>query len=288
MQTKLTLPALLWAVCSLSAFAGTPVATPVTPTVAEEAALLDTVGATLEAGFDSRYYHRGLWIADNMTWTSLGVQVPLTEKLTLGLSALYTTTVETPIPGFVREGDLKFSELDLSTSLGYDLGFAKVGLVYTHYEYFNSLLGSDAGVPTGDGEGAVTGADEVGLTLATTVGPVNLYGGFYYDFRIGGSYFEVGADMPYRVTPWLSIVPAVKLGYGIDYYTNGLIPAGAPASCPSSGFTHVMPTLSAPIQLTKSAALTPYVAYNISLGARHGLNLQDSELFVGIKLSVRF
>ncbi len=288
MKHSLTMPALVFAACtSLSAFAGTPAA-PVTPAVTESSTLLDTVGATLEVGYDSRYYHRGLWLADNMVWTGLEVAVPLAEKLTLGFSAFYTTTVETPIPGLVNEGELKFSELDLSTSLTYDLGFAKVGLVYTHYEYFNTLFGTDSGVSTGFGEGAVTGADEVGITISTNVGPVNLYGGFYYDFRIGGSYIEVGADMPYRVTPWLSVVPAVKLGYGLDYYTNGLIPAGAPASAPSSGFTHVIPSVSVPIQLTKSATLTPYIAYNISLGARHGLNLQDSELFAGIKLGVTF
>lgn len=286
MQHQLTLSALLFAACSsLSVFAGTPT-TPVTPAVPAETALLDTVGATLEVGYDSRYYHRGLWIADNTTWTGLDVRVPLAEKLTLGFSALYTSTVDTPIPGI--NGELDFSELDLSASLAYDLGFAKVGLVYTHYEYFDTLLGSDSGVSTGFGEGAVTAADEVGLTLSTTIGPVNLYGAYFYDFRIGGSYIEVGADMPYEVTPWLSIVPAVRLGYGLDYYSNGLIPAGAPASAPSSGFTHVIPSVSAPIQLTKSATLTPYIAYNISLGARHGLNAQDSELFAGIKLSVTF
>lgn len=285
MQHQFILSALLFGACSFGVFAGTPTAE-VTPAVPTETALLDSVGATLEVGYDSRYYHRGLWIADNMTWTGLDVQVPLAEKLTLGLSAFYTTTVETPIPGNNRE--LDFSELDLGASLTYDLGFAKVGLVYTHYEYFNTLLGSDAGVPTGDGEGAVTGADEVGLTLSKSLGPVNLYGAFFYDFRIGGSYIELGADMAYRVTPWLSVVPAVKLGYGLDYYSNSLIPASATASAPSSGFTHVIPSISAPIQLTKSATFTPYLAYNVSMGARHGLNSQDSEFFAGIKLSIKF
>ena len=117
---------------------------------------------------------------------------------------------------------------------------------------------------------------------------MNLYAGFYYDFTIGGSYFEVGADMPYKVTSWMSVVPAIKMGYGLDYYSNGQIPAGAPVSAPSSGFTHILPSLSVPIKLTPTTFITPYIAYNISLGARHGLNRQDSEIFGGVKLSVSF
>jgi hypothetical protein len=290
MNHSLTLAVLLSASSGLSALAGTPVApATVTPVPVSDASLLDTIGATLEVGYDSRYYHRGLWLADNMTWAGLNVQVPLSEKLSLGFSAFYTSTVQTLIPnGLGGDNELNYSELDLSTSLTYDFGFAKAGLVYTHYEYFNTFTGSTGGVSWGDGEGAVRGVNEVGLTLAKTVGPVNLYAGFYYDFTIGGSYFEVGADMPYKVTSWMSVVPAIKMGYGLDYYTNGMIPAGSPVSAPSSGFTHILPSLSVPIKLTPTAFLTPYIAYNISLGARHGLNTQDSEFFGGVKLSVSF
>jgi hypothetical protein len=291
MNHSLTLAVLLSACSGLTALAGTPAAAPAatTPAPVADASLLDTIGATLEVGYDTRYYHRGLWLADNMTWAGLNVQVPLTEKLTLGFGALYTSTVQTLIPDNLGgDTELNYSELDLSTSLTYDFGFVKAGLVYTHYEYLDTFFGSTGGASWGDGEGAVRGVNEVGLTLAKTVGPVNLYAGFYYDFTIGGSYFEVGADMPYKVTSWMSVVPAIKMGYGLDYYTNGLIPVGAPASAPSSGFTHILPSLSVPIKLTPTVFFTPYIAYNISLGARHGLNTQDSEFFGGVKLSVSF
>lgn len=290
MNRSLTLAFLLSASAGLTAIAGTPAApATVTPVPTSDASLLDTVGATLEVGYDTRYYHRGLWLADNMTWAGLNVQVPLSEKLSLGFSAFYTSTVQTLIPdGLGGDNNLSYAELDLSTSLTYDLGFAKAGLVYTHYEYFDTFSGSAGGASYGDGDGAVRGVNEVGLTLAKTVGPVNLYAGFYYDFTIGGSYFEVGADLPYKVTSWMSVVPAIKMGYGLDYYTNGQIPSGASVSAPSSGFTHVLPSLSVPIKLTPTAFFTPYIAYNISLGARHGLNSQDSEIFGGVKLSVSF
>ena len=279
MTSVITKSAIVLAACaSMNAFAGTSApAKGVTPTVEEGGALFDTLGATLEVGYDSRYYFRGLWFADNTTWAGVSLSVPLTEKLSLGFGALYTSTVDTTAAG---ANDFDYSELDLSTSLTYDAGFAKLGLVYTHYEFFDGFSGSNAGVRNGAGELNVGGVEEVGATIATSVGPVNLYGGFYYDFTIGASYAEVGADAPIAINSWLSLVPAVKAGYGFtNYYTFG---------GHQSGLTHVIPSLSAPIKLTKTATLTPYVAYNISLDTRHLNNTQDSEFFGGVKLGVSF
>lgn len=279
MTSVITKSAIVLAACaSMNAFAGTSApAKGVTPTVEEGGALFDTLGATLEVGYDSRYYFRGLWFADNTTWAGVSLSVPLTEKLSLGFGALYTSTVDTTAAG---ANDFDYSELDLSTSLTYDAGFAKLGLVYTHYEFFDGFSGSNAGVRNAGGELNVGGVEEVGATIATSVGPVNLYGGFYYDFTIGASYAEVGADAPIAINSWLSLVPAVKAGYGFtNYYTFG---------GHQSGLTHVIPSLSAPIKLTKTATLTPYVAYNISLDTRHLNNTQDSEFFGGVKLGVTF
>ncbi len=286
MTSVITKSALVLAACaSMNAFAGTaPSGKAPAPVAPEEpGALFDSLGATLEVGYDTRYYFRGLWFADNTTWTGLNISIPLTEQLSLGFGALYTSTVDTsftPAGGHNGNGDFDYSELDLSASLTYDAGFAKFGLVYTHYEFFDGFSGSNFGIQNGAGELNVTGVEEVGLTVASSVGPVNLYGGFFYDFTIGASYAEVGADLPIEVTSWLSIVPAVKLGYGFtNYYTFG---------GHQSGLTHVIPSISAPIKLTKSATLTPYVAYNISLDTRHFNNTQDSEIFGGVKLGVTF
>ncbi len=280
----ITKSALLLAACvSLNAFAGTapaPSGKGPVPPVQEDPALFDSLGATLEVGYDTRLYYRGLWFADNTTWAGINLSIPLTEQLSLGLGALYVSTVDTEVNG---TDALDYSELDLSATLTYDAGFAKFGLAYTHYEFFDGFGGTTLGAPFGAGEGNVSGADEVGVTVATTVGPVNLFGGFYYDFRIGGSYAEIGADMPIAITPWLSLVPAIKMGYGNDYYTDGVV-----AGSRSGGLTHVVPSLSAPIKLTKMATLTPYIAYNISLDARRALNTQDNEIFGGVRLSVAF
>ena len=297
MTSVITKSALVLAACaSLNTFAGTAAPSgksgkAVVPPIEEDGALFDTLGATLEVGYDSRYYFRGLWFADNTVWAGLSMSVPLTEQLSLGFGALYTTTADTPAGNGAPKGkgSFDYSELDLTTSLTYDAGFAKFGLVYTHYEFFDSFSGTNGGIPNGAGELNVTGVEEVGVTVSTTAGPVNLYGGFYNDFTIGASYAEVGADAPIAVTSWMSLVPAVKMGYGFtNYYTA--IRANGALNGPShqSGLTHVIPSLSAPIKLTKTATLTPYIAYNMSLTTRHFNNTTDSEFFGGVKLGVSF
>jgi hypothetical protein len=181
----------------------------------------------------------------------------------------------------------KFSPMNFSRS-----GFFSI----KDFSFFVFLGGVNIGGllnPVGTDFG-INAANEVGLTVATTLGPVNFNAGYFYDFTIGGSYAQVGADLPIEITPWLSLVPAIQLGYGFDYYTLPQIGGR------SSGLTHVIPSLSAPIKLTKSATLTPYIAYNISLDSRHnaagaassaGLvnaNAQDNEFFGGVRLSVSF
>jgi hypothetical protein len=303
MTSVITKSALVLAACaSLNAVAGTPAPSgkgPVPPVMEESGALFDTLGATLEVGYDSRYYYRGLWFADNTVWSGLSISVPLTEQLSLGLGAIYTSTVDTdfvvadPFGGF--SSDFSYRELDLSASLTFDAGFAKFGLVYTHYEFFDGFSGESFGIPNGAGELNVSGADEVGITIALPLGPLNFYAGAFHDFRIGGTYAEAGLDYPIEITSWLSLVPAVKAGYGFDYYTGrdsvfigGLPIAGATNDNPRDGFTHLGVSLSAPIKLTRTATLTPYVAYNISGRARRSVNNQDNEVYGGVKLGVTF
>lgn len=307
MTSVITKSALVLAACAgLNAYAGPSPKAPknvvVPPPVEEPGALFDTVGATLEIGYDSRYYYRGLWFADNITWSGLSLSVPLTEQLSLGLGALYTSTVETSagVGGPFGQGDFDYSELDITSSLTYDAGFAKFSAVYTHYEFFDGFSGTNAGVANGAGELNVSGAEEIGFTVAAAAGPVNLYSGFFYDLRIGGSYIEAGADLPIEITSWLSLVPAVKTGYGFNYYNGmGAINPGAQANivpgavstqgARSSGFTHLLFSLSAPVKLTKSATLTPYVAWNLGLTTRNYLNAtKDNEIFGGVKLGVTF
>lgn len=293
MTSVITKSALVLAACaSLNAIAGpapAPSGKGVVPQVEENGALFDSIGATLEVGYDSRYYFRGLWFADNTVWSGLSISVPLTEQLSLGFGALYTgtqgTEIQAPPPAVPGTSDFQYRELDLTTSLTFDAGFAKFGLVYTHYEFFDGFSGTSFGIPNSTGNLNKSGTDEIGITVALPLGPLNFYSGAFYDFGIGGYYLEAGLDYPIEVTSWLSIVPAVKAGFGInDYYAGvGIVPGAH-----NDGFTHLGASISTPIKLTKSATLTPYVAWNISGRTRSQLNATNNEVYGGVKLGVTF
>lgn len=280
----------LTACAGLNAFAG-PAAKPEPPKTDDSffATYGLKISGTLEAGWDSRYYFRGLFFADNTGWTGVSMSTPLTEQLTLGFGALYTVTPDTRVNSGRLDEPLDYSELDLTASLTYDFKIMKLGVVYTSYQFFDGFSGRTN--PTGAfgaGEFNILHTNEVGVVASAALGPVNVFGGYYYDFNIGGSYIEVGADYPIKVLPWLTFVPSVKAGYGLDYYSNGAPENGGIAGGVTSGFTHLLVSFAAPVNLTKTATLTPYVAWNISGRARQALNAIDNEVFGGVKIGVSF
>ncbi|MBK8035940.1 MAG: hypothetical protein IPK22_02215 [Verrucomicrobiaceae bacterium] len=302
--------ATLAACTALNATAGTAPA-PKNPAPIEPAptALFDSIGATLDAAYDSRYYFRGLWFADNIVTTALNVSIPLTDKLTWGVGAAYISTVETPInnPTNLNRNSFDYSEIDVLTSLSYNAGWAKFGVQYQYYFYPDTYSGSNGlnaaggnGINGGDPEFGILGNSELGFTVAIPVGNLNLGLGYFYDFTVGGSYFQASADYTIAVTDWLSIVPAIQTGYGIDYYTghntavlanlNGQAANGfGGGNFPTSGFTHLLVSVAAPVKLTKSATFTPYVAWNHGFDLRSSLNATThNEVFWGAKLSLAF
>jgi hypothetical protein len=280
--SMVTKSALALAACaSLNALAGD--AKPAAAAAPAPEGILGSVTATLDSGFDTRYYFRGLWFADNIAWSSLNVTVPLAEKLTLGLGGYYTKGFDTPYNSGGNVGQLRYEEADYFASLNYDAGFAKFGLNYTQYGFPRFYSGTPAyGVGTGPADTPelyVKNAQELGVTASTTLGSVNVSAGAYYDFKIGATYTQLGVDTSVEVTSILSIVPSVTAGYTVgDYYTYNKA---------KGGFTHVVPSVAAPIKLSKNATLTPYASYNIS-GTQRRSNATDSELFGGLKLSLSF
>ncbi|MFO1486781.1 MAG: hypothetical protein U1F71_25705 [Verrucomicrobiaceae bacterium] len=294
--------AVLAACAALNAQAGTAPAKGPAPVEPEPSALFDSVGASLSAAYDSRYYFRGLWFADNIITTALNLSIPLiggsgedgAGALTWGLGAAYIATYQTPFGNPSSNTAFDYSEYDLYTSLSYDVGFATLGIQYQYYGYPDTYSGSFAGVSNapGDAELGLTGAHEVGFTVTIPVGAANLYAGYYYDLTVNGQYFQLAADYTIGVNDWFSIVPAVQVGYGIDYYTGTRGPtfaAVSPGTTQSSGFTHALVSISTPIQLTKIATLTPYVAWNFGFQTRNYMNAtHDNEIFGGVKLSVNF
>ncbi|MES2707200.1 MAG: hypothetical protein V4726_11430 [Verrucomicrobiota bacterium] len=249
-----------------SAFAGSapigkgPMVPP--PAPAATGGIWDSLGATVDVGYDSHYIFRGALISRDNVWAQVSGSIPLTEKLALGLGAWYTASAD---------DDLSYNELDLNAGLLYDAGFAKFGVGYTHYEFLDGSAG--------DGWG-LHGAEEAGATVSKSFGSadsrvgVNLAAGYYYDFTVDGQYLEFGVDAPIRVAENFSIVPAALVSYGLDYYA------------PRDGFQHLQLKVSFPVKLTPTATLTPYVAGNIPLATYD--DYYDDEIYGGVKLSVSF
>jgi hypothetical protein len=278
MKFLLTNSAAVMAACfALSAQAETIAA----PAIEPEA---DPLGFTLETGYESSYYFRGLWFSNNNVWTSLAFSMPVAEKLSFTTGALYTSTVDTDVGG----GDFDYSELDLFAALNYDAGFAKFGLAFTNYNFFDTFSGSVNGQTFGfsqSDDSTLSRASDIALSVTVPVGSLNLYGTYVYDFRIAGHYAELGTDYTIAVNDWLSIVPSAQIGYNIgDYYSYSEV-TGV-----SSGWNHVRAMITAPIKLTKTASLVPYIAMNFALEAREQLNVIEDKnaLYGGVKVSLAF
>ena len=276
-----------------NAFAGAPAkqAAPVDSGALLSGSFLDKLTGTVDIGYDSAYYFRGLWFSNNNIWEGLTLSLPVNEQLSVSLGAVYTSSTNTKVPG----SQLKYSELDLIAGATYDAGFAKFGLVYTYYNFYDTFSGSyttgaNAGQTFGStgGDSTLTTSSDLGFTVSKSLGPVNVNAGYWYDFRINGYYLESSADCPIEVTSAFSVVPSVSVGYGSDYYSfaaNG----GA-----KSGITAVRPALLFRIKVTKSATFTPYAAVNLSGATRYdkatGSNAIEgnNDFYFGGKMSVAF
>jgi hypothetical protein len=285
------------------------------PAVAEPGALFDSIGATFDAGYDSRYYFRGLWFADNIMWSAFNLAIPIiggsgedgAGALTWGIGGAYINTAGTPYGsnngttngGPKTAGGYQYSEVDAITSLNYNAGWAKFGMQYQYYFYPDNYGGQYNNVANASGGGfndpeyALKGAGELGWTVAVPIKAFNFYAGYYYDFRIAGQYIQLGADYTFAINDWLSIVPSFQTGYGIDYYTGVGSPVltstrnGGPIT-QRSGFTHWLYTVAVPVKLTKSVTWTTYVALNQSGALRRNVNTQTNEFYWGTKLSFAF
>lgn len=240
-----------------SAFAGAPAKAPAViqpPMVEEEAPL----GFTLTAGYDTDYVYRGVQFAEHLVSIGLDGNIPFTDVLSLNVGAWFGTSAD---DSYVGTGD-SYHELDLYAALLADLGPVTVGLKYQYY-----LFEGDAGDVLDD-------IHEVGVVFSTTLGPVDLIGGAYYDETADGFYFETGVSKAIEITDRISLVPSALVSYAIDYY--GV-----------DGFNHVKLSLAAPIKLTKTATLTPYIAGNIPIDALDDLGEED-RVYGGVSLSVSF
>ena len=236
--TALTLTTLL-AATGLAQTAAAPAASP--------------VAYDLTAGYDSEYIYRGLWFSNQNAWYNLGASKKLSDTTTLNALAYYTSS---------NDRNSLYQELDLGASLAYDAGFATLTAGYTYFFFFNGYLGGGAGQ---------TFASEFFVSAAKTVGPVNVTATYAYDLYIDAAYGELAVDKTFALSDSTSLVLKAVAGYSFGgYYTsfggNGL------NNGTESVWTHVGLNASLPIALSKSATLTPYIAYNVSGAGREESN----------------
>lgn len=225
--------------------AGTPVS-PVTPAPASS-----DIGAEVSVGYDTHYIFRGFNFGENLVWAGVDLGVPLTDALSLNLGTWYGSLSED-----------SYDELNLLAGLSYDLGAFEVGVGAIWYYYPQGFDGNDIGIDD---------SLELGATIGTSVGPVDLGLGYYYDLEEEGSYLELGAETTIELTDRIALVPGGSISYADDYY--GV-----------DGFNAVGASLSLPIGLTDRATLTPYIAATWEIDESG----QDDEVYGGVSLSVSF
>ena len=209
----------------------------------------EDLGFEVGLGYDSSYVFRGVDFGDHSVWGSVDYSAPLTDDLDLGLGLWYET---------VAESGNGYEELDVIAGLTYSLGAVDLGLGLIWY-YF----------PDSDSD-----ALELGTSIGTSIGAIDLGGAASYDFEVDGWYFEVSAESTIELTDSVALVPGALVSYGEDYY--GV-----------SGFNNAGVSLALPITLTKSATLTPYIAASFALDALEDLG-EDDHIYGGVSLSVSF
>jgi hypothetical protein len=219
-----------------------------------------TLGATATLGYDTNYIFRGVQFAENLISGSIDYPIVFNDKLTLGLNAWFGSSANDSAEPFAGGGS--YEELDLAATLLAKLGPVTAGLKYTWYNYL------------GDAGDSLEDVNELGVTLATALAGFDLSGGAYYDWTAEGFYFEAAVSRTFKINEWLSLVPGVLISFGDHYY--GV-----------NGGNTIRPSLAAPIKLTKTATLTPYIAGNLPYGSLDDLG-EQSRVYGGVALSVTF
>ncbi|MBX7210290.1 MAG: hypothetical protein K1X78_18385 [Verrucomicrobiaceae bacterium] len=250
---------------ALPAFAGTATAkNPKNPVIAP--APEEDLGLTLSVGYDSSYLFRGVDFGDNWISTALSLDIPLVDKVKATLDANFGSLADDS-DNFI--GNQSYQRLELGAGIAYDAGAAEIGFGYRWYHHM------------GDLDSAFEDGHEVGLTVASSVGPVNVGIGTYYDFAIDGWYLEAAANTEVKINDMFSIVPGANIGYAIDYSWHDRNFSG-------DNFTHVGVSIAFPVKLSSRATLTPYIAANFPLTALDNTNVDDDKLYGGVSLSVKF
>lgn len=239
----------LAALISSAAQAGTPAPAPVLTTAEEEGGL--EIAATF--GYDSHYIFRGELLQENVFWTEVSVDIPLTENLSLNLT-----------PWFLQDIDTDYNEFDLTGALTLSVENWEFSAGYAGYYYPRRSWGG--------GEG-IRDEQEATLSVSRSFGDFTATVLSAYSFTRDAFYFEAAAEYELKVTEKLSLTPGVVFGWDTDYYA------------PGTDANHVGLLLTASYELTPWLSISPYVAGNLPFG-----HLRDVEedVYGGVSVSISF
>jgi hypothetical protein len=175
----------------------------------------------------------------------------LSDKVKLSLAGWYGTL-----------GEYTYNEFDAVAALSYNAGPVNLIAGFTWYHYADGA--------------ALDNQYEPSIGISSNGLPVDLFATAYYESEVDGYYYEVGAGKTVALTDCIGLRGAVVLGYN-----DGL-------TVPGSGLNHVNVMLSAPIALSKSVLLTPYVAGNFAQDATKGLYKDDNIFYGGVSVAISF
>ena len=226
------------------------------PAVAvEESGAPDTATLTVEpgVGFDTDYIFRGERLFAESIWGQVALSVPLTRTVSLSLTPWYLEAVE---------GD--YSEFDLTASLNWQVGGAEISAGYAGYTYPRGGLGGGEGIRQ-EQEGTLSISMEAGGLTFSLLGA--------YNFDRAGYYLEAGVSHSLELGKKVALETSVALGYGQHYFAV-------------DGFTHLLPRVALPFQLSEALVFTPYIAVNVPRQAME--DLQNAQVFGGISLTHTF
>lgn len=245
-----------------NAVAGTAAKNPAPPM---EPPAEDSLGIAVSVGYDSHLFYHSVPFGENYVHGDLDVNVPLNDSADLNLEASYGNVFDDEVFG------TDYQRLVLGANVSTMLGAVEAGVGYRwiHHE--------------GDLSAALDDGHEVGATLATKAGPLNVGVGAYYDFADEGWYFQLGVNSEIKLTDRISLVPGVTIDYGIDYAANYVVDE----ELLDDGFLSVTPSIALPIKLCENATLTPYIAARLPIDALDDAG-EDEQLYGGVTVTVNF
>lgn len=245
----------------------------------------DSLSGDVSVAWDTKYFFRGLYFGDDVAWSNVGVGFGLTDSLSLFSNFFYAD---------VTDESLAYTETNFGIGLSYDTGYGAIDLGVTYFKFFDGFGGrafDDVRLPGVGGNGDAT---ELYLTysndfIETDYCTVGAYATILHDFRVEGTYAEVGVGASGPIAGCVSYDLSAAIGYSInDYYTTALDPTQGE----DAGFTHAILSAGIPIQLTESLVLTPHISANIAMEARdiidENLGQDDVEVFYGVAVSASF